>query len=88
VNVDLQRLPAPSGFHKQTAAVNPLVDIITASWLLANMLTAAAGKKKTHLTLPRLATRFVFSTISNVIQRTLWKRLMLISPLTRSFTED
>jgi hypothetical protein len=26
--------------------VSPLVDIITASWLLANMLTPAAEKKK------------------------------------------
>jgi hypothetical protein len=44
VNVDLQRLPAPSGFHEQIA-VDPLVDIITALWLLADMLTPAAGRK-------------------------------------------
>lgn len=68
MNVDLQRLPALSGFHQQIA-VNPLVDIVTASWLLANMLTPAA--EKTHLTLPKFATRFVFIAISNIIQRTL-----------------
>jgi hypothetical protein len=47
MNVDLQRLPALSGFHKQIA-VNPLVDIIRASWLLANMLTPAAEKNPSH----------------------------------------
>jgi hypothetical protein len=78
-NVDLQRLPALSGFHKQIP-VNSLIDIITALWLLANMLTPEAGKK-THFTLPRFATRFVFSAISYIIQRTLWKRLTLNSPL-------
>jgi hypothetical protein len=51
VNVDLQRLPAPSGFLKPIA-LNPLVDIITALWLLANMLTPAAKKKIPYLTLP------------------------------------
>ena len=66
VNVDLQRLPAPSGFRKQIV-VNPLVDIIGALWLLANMLTPAAGKKKnsSHVTQICYTIRFQCNHLHN-----------------------
>jgi len=51
-------------------------------------VSTGSRKKKPHLPLPRFATLFVFGAIGDISQRILLKRLMLISPVTCTFTED